>query len=382
MTPTHRTASTFPHASRASARLAPFARPHGAPAVTIVMPLEAARPGNPEDPRRLAAIRADVLAVLGDAGVAPEIEEAIRVRLDGVFAQLDLEHPVPGVVVLVAPDITATLPLGAGPRASVTVGREFAFSAALTALQDEVVARVLLLSRGLTRCIEFADGVAVERDDAGFPVARVVRGSIGNPHEDLPAGEHALAEDALATFRAVAVASSVRHHDDPRELVLVGTPDDLATFETVRDASPPVTARIAVAHVHDTAGALYAPVRDALHQAHSVVTLDACLEAAAHIGHGAIDGIGAVWEAAHAGRGHRLLVEAGFRHPMHLPDDAPPDRPPATLGGLDTVWGGSPWHLDAVDETIAAVLRADGEVLVVPDGALTAVGRIVLTTRY
>ena len=70
------------------------------------------------------------------------------------------------------------------------------------------------------------------------------------------------------------------------------------------------------------------------------------------------------------GRGHQLLVEDGFRFPAQL------------VGGKPEAAASETDSFDAVTDTIEAVLRHDGEVLVVPSGGLEDLGHVALLTRY
>ena len=348
-------------------------RPHAHPAVTLVIPFDHRRPGNREDPRRIAAMRANVFASLDGTG-APGAD-AVAERLDDAIARVDLEHPVPGLVILVAPDTTAVLHLGSTPRTSVTIARQFALAAVLSALQHEVRARALLLGRAESRCIEVDDGTASERTDHGFPVDAVVRGSVGNPHEDRPAGERVVAEDALATFRTVWANLVALQRDAPREVVLVGTDRDLAFVDAVRGEEVPVAARVAASHEWDRPDEVAALVRPVLQAEHAAAMGELCRAAQEALGHGVVAGVAPVWRAARTGRGHRLLVEDDLRYPT---------RPQANdeLGPLDLDAAADPEHLDGVDDAIAATLARDGEVIVVPAGALAGLDGIALVTRY
>lgn len=348
-------------------------RPHAHPAVTLVIPFDHRRPGNREDPRRVAAIRTNVLASL-DGTDAPGAD-AVAERLEEAIARIDLEHPVPGLVVLVAPDTTAVLHLGSAPRTSVTIARQFAFAAVLRELQHEVRVRALLLGRAESRCIEVDEGAASERTDHGFPVGAVVRGSVGNPHEDLPAGEHVLGEDARATFRSVWANLVELQRDAPREVVLVGTDRDLAYIDEVGGEEVPVAARIAAAHEWDRPEEVAHLVRSVLDDEHAAAMEELCSGARAALGYGVVVGAEPVWRAARAGRGHRLLAEEDLRYPTRPRGDG-------TLGPLDPARAADPDHLDAVDDAIAVTLALDGDVVIVPAGALEGLEGIALITRY
>jgi hypothetical protein len=351
--------------------LARLARPHAAPAVSLLIPLDHERPGNREDPRRIAAMRDGVLDAL-DCDRRPNVDAVVD-RLDEVLAHIDLRHPIPGLAVLVAPDTSAVLHLRFAPRSSVVVGAEFAFAAVIEALQHDVRARALLVNRGETRCVDIDPNGVSEREDHGFPVRAIVRGSVGNPHEDLPAGERPRAEDALATFRAVWSATVALQRDDPRELVVIGTARDLAALDEIRGSEVPIAAQVRASHAWDRTPEIAGVARAALDVEHADAVRALCDAARAGIGHGVVDGIGAVWTAARAGRGHRLLVEPGLRHPMWARDDD-------LLGPADPGAAAHPDHADAVDGAISDVLARGGDVVVVPDGALTTLGRIALFT--
>jgi hypothetical protein len=97
----------------------------------------------------------------------------------------------------------------------------------------------------------------------------------------------------------------------------------------------------------------------------------ACEEAREAIGRNGVKGIADVWHAARAGRGRRLIVEAGYRYRGRILDD-----------GLVPATEDDAFVVDAVNDAVAEVIRHDGEVVVVAPDALADLDHIVLITRY
>ena len=85
---------------------------------------------------------------------------------------------------------------------------------------------------------------------------------------------------------------------------------------------------------------------------------------------GAVSGIVDVWRLACGGRGHRLVVEDGYRFHARVVD--------GKLEPASTTESGA---FDAVDDAVDAVIRQGGEVVPVSAGSLSDLGRIALLLR-
>jgi hypothetical protein len=347
-----------------------LAQLRGMPAVTILCPLDARRPGNPHDPAVLAELR-DRATEQMRANLSDRAASSMVSRIADAVSALDLEHPTPGVAIFVSPDVSRSIPLGLPVEPEVVVGERFAIRGLLTALQQRPRARVVVLSQAKTRCVDLDGDHASERLDFGFPLEVQPPVEADTPHRDFPLGEHEHAEAAKFVFRAVDQALDGLQHRDERPLVLLGAERDLAYFDEITTQRAHVIGRCHGDYERLTADAiadLVQPVLDA-HQLEQ--EQHACAEVREAIGSRAVAGIVDTWTAARAGRGHQLVVEDGFRYPVRVVVDA-----------LEPAQDNDPGACDAVEDTVEEVVRHGGDVLVVPDDSLADVGRIALVTRY
>ena len=325
-----------------------LARASGRPAVSMVCPLDTRRPGNTEDPLRLAELRAEAAVLLAESanGEAP----AILRRVDDAIASIDLEHPMPAVGIFVTADESHVLMLGVPMPARVVVDETFALRDVVTAVSRATRVRILALSRARTRCFDLSDVAIVERDDFGFPVQIAPPIQEDTPHRDLPIGEHEHDEVAKQVFRAVIQALDHVQHADPRPLVLLGPERDLAYFDAVARLEPAaVMGRAHGNYDRETAAEiaeLARPVVDAAVHAREAVLVAQVHEA---IGRRALSGFDPVWDAARTGRGHRLVVEEGYARG---------------------------------DPLVREVVLHGGEVDVVSAGTLADLGHVALFLRY
>jgi hypothetical protein len=322
------------------------------PAVSILCPLDARRPGNTHDAVLLAQLRERAIDDL--SRLATETPASVMAdRLSTALDRIDLQHPPAGVAVLVSPTVSRVVPVDGSVEPQVVVGPRFAVAEVLEATARTRTARLVVLSQARTRCVDVTGGEAAERRDFGFPVGTEPPREADTPHRDFPLDEHEPAEAARFVFRAVARALEQVQHADPRLLVLAGTDRDLAYFDEVRDPHDRVAGRITGNHVHETPGALArlaAPVLDA----HDRAAADAlCAEVREAVGRHAVAGIDETCDAARAGRGHKLVIEVGYRGPD-----------------------------DRAADAIAAVLTHGGDVEIVPKDSLFDLGHVALFTRY
>jgi hypothetical protein len=327
-----------------------LAQVRSAPAVSILCPFDTRRPGNLDDAAVLAGLRT---AAIRDA-------QSLSQRIDDALATIDLDHPTPGVGVFVSSDLTCVIPLDAAVPARVAVSDRFAMRELLTAIQEVVDARAVVLSQGKTRCVDLHGRRVVERHDHGFPVAVSAPVEADTPHRNFPLDEHEHDEAARFVFRAVDRALQDLQHADERPLVLFGVERDLAYFEELTANHTPIAGRVRGNHEHASLEAIAGLARPVLDAHRREVAERACHDAREAISTHAVAGIDATLEAARGGRGYRLLVEADFTYPA-----------PAGNGSVD-----------AVEDTIHETLGHDGEVVVVPEGALRDLDHIVLVTRY
>jgi hypothetical protein len=342
----------------------------GEPAVSILCPLDTRRPGNPHDPRVLAGLRDRAVEAI-EAVLRGREASSLIARIDDAIASVDLEHPSPGIAVLVAPGVSRVLSLDNVVEPHVVVGKTFATHDLVAALARHLRGRVLVLAQARTRCIDVTGDDAFEHHDDGFPVEVEPPTEADAPHRDFPLDEHEHAEAAKFVFRAVDHALATMQRRDVRPLVLMGTERDVAYFEGVTNWRVYVVGRVYGNYERDTvteigqrAGAAFAEHAETQQQA----TRDEIRES---LGTRAVSGIADVWQVARDGRGHRLVVEDGFRFNARVVD-----------GALEAAPEGEAGAFDAVDDVVDAVIRQGGEVVPMRAGSLSDLGQVALLVRY
>jgi hypothetical protein len=347
-----------------------LAQLRGAPAVSILCPLDTLRPGNPPDPGVLRELR-DRAAALVRGAVSGSAASTLISRIDDAISAVDLAHPTPGVALFVSSDVTHIISLDSPVEPQVVVGERFASLGVLAALARRRRARVVVLSQTVTRCIDLTGGNTYERLDFGFPVEIQPPVETDAPHRDFPLDEHEHAEAAKYVFRSVDRALEALQHHDRRPLVLLGAERDLAYFDEITGQRANVIGRLHGDYERDTAAAIADLVQQVLDAHELEQQAHACAQVREVIGTRAVAGIADVWSAARAGRGHQLLVENDFSYSARSAGDT---LEPAPREDADA--------FDAVEDTVEEVVRHGGEVVVVRSDSLRDLDRIALVTRY
>jgi hypothetical protein len=345
-----------------SDRIERLARLDATPTVSIYCPLDVRRPGNEQDPAVLADLRQRAATRVRELASEPVARRVIT-KLDDAIATVDFRHPAPAVAVFVSPDTADVVTLDSSADTQLAVGRHFALLHLVTAQQNLRFARVLVLSQARTRCIDITGPRATERSDHGFPLTVVAPTEADTPHRDFPLDEHEADEAVKFVFRAVDAALTPIHHRDPRPVVLLGAERDLAYFDEVRSEQLSVIGRLAGNYERSTVAEIADLVRPTLESSRDDSVARACAEVREAIGSHAVAGIEEVGDAARDGRGHRLVVEAGYASPTRV-------------AGNGAVAG------DAVEDAVIEVLRHGGEVVVTRPDDLRDLGHIALLTRY
>ncbi len=341
----------------------------GTPAISLLCPLDVRQPGNTHDAVSLRQLRDEAIKQINGTLEQHRLASLIA-RLDEALGSVDLEHPSAAVALFVSEESSHVIPLDLTVEPRVVVGERFAVGDLAAAVTNTSQVRALVLSQHKTRCIDITGEHAVERHDHGFPVEVTPPTEADTPHRDFPLDEHEKAEAAKFVFRAVDTALRALEQHDDRPLVLLGTERELAYFEEVGGK-----ARHIIGRVHGNRETA-APV-DVAHLVRPVVDeydrraqQEACDQAREAIGTHAVSGIADVWQAAHTGRGHCLIVEAGYRYPAHLGS------------GVLAAAADAPGAVDAVEDAVREVIRHDGKVLVVAAGSIADLDHIALLTRY
>jgi len=343
-----------------------LAQPQEGLAVSILCPFNTRLPGNAHDSAVLKELRDSAVEKV-DAALPGGAGTSLIARIDEAVAAVDMQHPREAVAVMVSPTVSRVITLDAPVEPNVVVGERFAIRDLLTAMSRSGWARIVLLSQEKSRCLDLRGGEIIERHDFGFPVEVVPPTEADTPHGDFPLDEHEHAEAAKFVFRAVnhALADLERHERWP--LVLVGAQRDLAYFDEVSDPRAHIVGRVHGNHQRDTPDEIVHLVHAVLDEYEGQRQRSTCDEVREAIGSHAVSGIDDTWQAARAGRGHRLVVEVDYRFPARVVE-----------GTLQVASN----ETDAVEATLEEVVRHDGDVVVVPAGSLADLGHIALFTRY
>ena len=346
-----------------------LARSRGAPAVSILFSLDAARPGNAIDATLVEHLRHRAVdRVRADA--RNRNARALVGRVNDAFAELDLSHPPVGVAIYASAEEHHIIELPVRVAERVSISDAFAIRALIDALEAARPVRVVVLSQRQARCFEASGGALREVRGAGFPVEFERMTWTETAHKDLPPGERVEDETLRNELRAVDAALTAVQARGGLPVVVVGTERDVSFFRKLSSAASDIIGEVHgnydFADAHGL-GRLVAPVIDEHRRAQQRAACERVADASNRV---AI-GIDAVWAAARAGRGHELVLEAGFRYPAFRSGDllepAAPDE--ATYD-------------DAVEAVVRDVVGSGGTVTVVPDGALADHGHIALLLRY
>jgi Bacterial archaeo-eukaryotic release factor family 3 len=292
-------------------------------------------------------------------------------RIDEALSSVDLQHPSRGVAILVSDNMTRVIALDTPVGPQVVVGKRFAIWDLVAAMSRAKRARVLVLSLEKTRCIELDGEEVVERGDFGFPVEVVPPVEADAPHRDFPLSEHERSEAPKFVFRAVDHALNALEHHDRLPLVIVGATRDLAYFDEVTDRHATTVGRIPGNYERSSPEEIAHLVLPTLERHAEHERQRVCDEAREAIGTHAVAGITEAWLAARAGRGNQLVVEDGYRYPAHVVAER-----------LELASDPETGPFEAVADTVEAVVRHGGEVVVVSPGSLADLGHIALLTRY
>ena len=329
------------------------------PAVTILCTLDRRRPGNLEDPRRLAALRKQAVDTVTATHDGKNVRTLLD-RIDAAVASVDLDHPSEAVAIFVSADESHVLPLPFPLSSRVVVDNTFATRDLVRAARRSLRARVLVLDAQHARCFEATGTLLHEVDGHGFPLHLTPPLQEDTPRRDLPIGEHEQAEAHRTVLRAVDAALTALQATERLPLVVAAPVRDLAFFDEVTRNGSDVIGRVHGNFLHERVPEIERAVAPALDAELARRSAEAVHRANEAVGTGAVTRFAKVSAAAREGRGRELIIEEDLQVSS------------ATGEGPD----------DPVDEVVEAVLTHGGEVTMVPHDALADHGGIVLTLRY
>lgn len=340
-------------------------------AVSVLLPLQRQSPGNAEDRLRLRHLVEAAERTLREEH--PRVAPAAIEQLSSAVAAVDLTHPEDGLAIYATPTEHAVHPLPFTVPERVVVDRSFATRDLLLGMQRTPRWRVVAISLAETRVVDGFGVRATERRDTGFPLRSEARGVADAPHKDLPVHDDR-PEAFRAAFRAVDRALTELQRADPRVLVVAGPERDLAYFDEVTTHGDAIAGRITGSHTATGAAELARLVAPVLAGHEARVRDRAVASLVDAVGRRrAATGTVEVWNAARAGRGHLLVVEAEHSVPARIDGD--------DLELLDTDALPRSYD-DAVDEIAEVVLRHGGDVVFVEAGRLDDYAGIALVLRY
>jgi hypothetical protein len=328
-------------------------RQSGYPCVTL---LHTTTPGpqlHPDDAAALTHLRdAADRRLTGD--VADDVRQQIVTTIDRLLLEIATEQTTTAVAVCVSPTYTAVVRLANEVRSRCVVDNSFATRDMVADSRRTATFRVITISDRTTRLLVGDRGRLAEERSARWPLHR----------DD---------DQTLAQWsRVVSTAVRVEYADYPMPTVLAGV--DRSLREILKLDKVATIGTLTGNHDHTSWADLHSlawpKVQEWLDRDRdrARASLDAARGA-----HRFAGGIDEVWDLAHEGRVQLLIVEATFEHPARLVDNQ-------LVAAADVE---TPDVIDdAVDELIEVVLRMGGDTVIVPDGELTAHGRVAAVLRY
>lgn len=346
------------------------------PCVTLTMPSHRTSPDNKQDPIRLKNLVVEATNRLLRDFPKREVEPLLK-RMDQLAAEIDHEHNLEGLALFVSKDFARTYRLPFPLPERVVVDETFATRDLVYALNRTVRYWALALAEKPTRLFEGTNDTLVEITEGGFPLTPEPPGRttmarlqgrtdrIGEK-PDLETRFIEQLDDAFEPF----------YKQEALPLVLIGVERLIGTFRKHSRFAGAVVLEIRGNHdstsAHDL-GKLIGPrigevVAERSRQALS--ELEAAVGARRYA-----STIGEVWRYAHEGRGATLFVEQNYHAPARIDASGMHLLVAEDATSADVVD-------DAVDDVIETVIRMNGRVVFVPDGALREHGRIALVLRY
>lgn len=349
------------------------------PAVTVALPAHRRRPLNSEDPVRLRNLIGEAKHRLeADPAVTREARINVSGELDRAVSEIDLRHTLDGLAIFAAPGEHEVWDLPRPVAERVVFSDTYETRNLVAAREQAHPYWVLAVSLDRTTLWSGSDDTVHPARDGGFPLEpdrtqpdTERREQIGDRFDALRG------EEARRFFRQVDAALQNLLAADPRPVYLVGLAHELGLLEEVGTAARSAAARI-------TSGGLTNGPAQAL-----VQELRPVLDAEARHGIDQVTrriedaqgrrvfaaGVDEAWQTVREGRIDLLAVEDGFQRTVCVTDShlVPADAPDAV---------GMAAREDIVDEIIEATLDTGGEVVFLPDGALSAHDHIAAVLRF
>lgn len=343
----------------------------GYPSVSVLLPT---RPGPrlaPDDVAHLDRLVADACRRL-DAEPSSVDVEPVLARLEELRGEVTARPARRGLALFAGPSFQAAIDLSVPVEERVAVDWTFLTRDLVRALHQAPRYRLLVLSsdavslyegtgRRLVEVREHPSPMTVAQPDPG---GRGARG--GDP------GRQA-AERRFALYREADAVLTARTRGEPLPLVLAGTTRHTVDYRRLSGAPGGTVGVLSGSHGRTPPWKLGRAAETLFADARATRTRDALAELRAATARRTASGLARVWATVLERRVSLLVVEESYVQPARLTDD-----------GRTLVVTGDPEPDvldDVVDEVIELVLLTGGEVVLAPDGALDAWGRIAAVVR-
>lgn len=350
------------------------------PAVTIVCPTHRTAPENRGDPTRLKGLLTEARDRLtADAAVNKRAAESLLQQLHALAADIDWPYTLDGVALCVADGVAERFDVSGPVSARVTVDPTFATRQLVRMVLRQWRTRVVVLAEDGTRLLEGTGHDFAEVRGGRWPMRLTGPGGASKLPGGAGVNPSAIRDHHQAAFaRAIVEALEPRQRDEPLPLILVGVADRRPALRAALPTGWVIAGEVDGSHAATPVGQLAPLLRPVVDAARARLVDDALHQLSEDAGHGRVaEGLEPVWQAAAEGRVRSLAVEAGYAPAARLGPDGTPRlvAPEARVGDASVID-------DIVDDLIERVVATEGDVIVVPDGALATRGGVAARLRW
>ncbi|MCU0622225.1 MAG: hypothetical protein MUF53_00005 [Gemmatimonadaceae bacterium] len=350
------------------------------PAVTVVCPTHRTAPENRGDPTRLKGLLAEARDRLAaDTAVDKRSADALMQQLESLASAIDWPYTLDGVALCVADGVAERFDVSGPVVARVTVDPTFATRQLVRMVLRQWRTRVIVLAEDATRLLEGTGHDFHEVRGGRWPLRLTGPGGASKLPGGAGVNPSAVRDHHQAAFaRAIVEALESRQHADPLPLILVGVADRRPALRAALPAGWSIIGEVDGSHATTPVGQLAPLLRPVVDAARARLVDEALQSLAEDTGHGRVaEGLTDCWTAAAQGRVRSLAVEAGYAPAARLGPDGTPQLVPseARVGDASVID-------DIVDDLIERVVATEGDIIVVPDGALSARGHVAARLRW
>ncbi len=340
--------------------------------MSVLAPTHRTAPSNKQDPIKVKNLVRKAVGRLH--GEFPKREVAAVVKnLERLVREVDWKHTLDGLALFAGRDWSAAfgLPFRVRPRATVDEG--FATRDLVYAFNRAAPYRVLVLGHA-TRLYDAWTDVLDEHTAGPFPMTHRGPGLSRRPGA-YGINPSAKRDEAYRRFFGrVDAAVAALQKADPLPLVVVGVERNLAFFREVAAQPGAAVGMLAGNHDRTPPDVLGKQVRPVFESGATARRTEALVRLDSAVGvHRHASGVDQVWRAAAGGKCKTLLVEKDFKYPADVSPEGDRLLPYTGRGAASLD--------DAVDEVVARVLDAGGEVFFYAPDDLDVHQRIAAVLR-